>query len=181
MAYKKTVPRDFFSDLENSKEDDPYLTSAYKQHFKFKTIRPATLEEQKHDKVDYIMVMPDGTTEAIEQKRRLKAYPDILLEMASILELLTFGWLFATKADHLAYYVEPIDTLILIRLNDLKKAWFEKGPAWLDRFPLKLARTRDDLHGNVRYHTLNIPIPINELKEAGCDVLEIKGIKDVKT
>ena len=110
--------------------------------------------------IDRFVHLSSGRVLRIDEKKREKVYPDILLETISVDRTGAPGWMEKDlQIDYLAYAFMPIKKVYLFDWLMLKRAWAEKGAEWRRRFPERAAQNRD-------YRTLSVPVPIDELRHA---------------
>jgi len=118
-------------------------------------ITSSSLSQQKYMDIDLI-AEKNLEPIPIEVKIRYEDYGDFLLETVSNTSTHSLGWIYATKAELLAYVV--VDRLerevrkgYILNVKELRKWWIKEGRYLV--FPKKYGKT-DGL-----YETLNYAIP----------------------
>ena len=110
--------------------------------------------------IDRFVHLSSGRTLRIDEKKREKVYPDILLEVVSVDTSGAPGWMEKDlQIDYLAYAFMPIRTAYLFDWPMLRRAWLAKKEEWTSRFGTKKAP-------NAGYWTISVPVPIRELRAA---------------
>jgi len=116
------------------------------------------LERQRRG-MDKILHFNSGYQISLDEKKRRKDYGDILLETWSQYENDRRGWLYSAQCDYIVYAIMPTQTVYLLPVLLLKKAWHNKRDAWLGAY-------EEVQSHNKNYTTINIAIPIKVLMEA---------------
>lgn len=114
--------------------------------------------------IDRVVTLASGKTLTIDEKVRLRSYPDILLEQWSSVEDKTPGWMQKDLAcDFIAYAFVPDQRCYLFSFPLLRRAWLERGREWL-------RQARNGENGfkyvdaqNERYTTRSVAVPIPAL------------------
>lgn len=124
-------------------------------------------EWQRHG-VDRMVILPNGKTVLVDEKKRDKnkttgkVYDDFALEEYSNLERKTCGWTLdaSKRCDYIAYAIIPLGKAYLLPYELLRITCTWNLLAWKERFP------RYGLAPNPGYHTRNWFIPWDVLFEA---------------
>lgn len=114
--------------------------------------------------VDRVIVLSNGKTLSIDEKKRRDNWSDILLEYGSfnngnkVLE----GWINKPLSiDYLAYAFMPRRTAILFPWNLLQAAWRKNSETWLLSPTYKKVKAQ-----NKNYITHSVAVPVQELRKA---------------
>ena len=117
--------------------------------------------------IDRVIQLSSGKSVTVDEKIRMKSYPDILLEQWSSAERRVPGWMQKDLAcDFIAYAFVPDERCYLFPFLTLRRAWLENGRDWIE-----LARENQDGFRrveakNVGYTTVSIAVPIPNLLAA---------------
>lgn len=110
--------------------------------------------------IDRIILLGNGRTLAIDEKKRKKDRSDILLEYVSNTKTGAPGWIEKDLAiDYLAYAFMPSKRVYLFDWCMLQRAWGYFGNQWKRKYNLPPAK-------NEGYDTLSVAVPIPELRSA---------------
>jgi hypothetical protein len=110
--------------------------------------------------IDRFVTLSSGRVLRIDEKKRMKVYPDILLEVVSVDRTNAPGWIEKDlQIDYLAYAFMPTKTVYLFDWLMLRRAWLHKGTEWRAKYGEKAAQ-------NDGYRTISVPVPIEELRRA---------------
>lgn len=110
--------------------------------------------------IDRIILLSNGRTLAIDEKKREEEYPDILLEYISRDKDNVPGWIEKDLAiDFLAYAFMPSRRVYLFPWETLRRAWRTNKLMWLDKYKIPPAR-------NNGYNTLSVAVPIGLLLQS---------------
>lgn len=110
--------------------------------------------------VDRVLFLANGRTLYIDEKKREKWYPDILLEYISADTSGTPGWIEKDLAiDYLAYAFMPIQRVYLYPWPLLRRAWLHFRDGWI-------AQYRKVTADNGSYHTISVAVPIDVVRSA---------------
>jgi len=153
---------DFHTDLEYSMEerDNDVFDNFYHRvfpgidHIDF----VEDLDTQKKG-IDKFICFKSGNVLSVDEKKRRKAYPDILIEVWSAYEYQTRGWLYKSQCDYIVYAIMPIKKVYLLPVILLKKAWNENHKQWMKIFRKVKAI-------NKGYTTVSYAIPTQVLLNA---------------
>lgn len=110
--------------------------------------------------IDRLITLRCGRVLAIDEKIRLRDWPDVLLEIWSDEERAKPGW--AVKplaADFVCYCFVPSRRGFLLPLPILQRAWRDNGEEWTRRYGVRRAQ-------NEGYESVNVPVPLRELSRA---------------
>jgi hypothetical protein len=145
--------------LESS--DEPFWEAVYKKAFpsftKIMTVND--LAKQKLG-IDRVLYFGNGKEIYIDEKKREKVWPDILLEYISVDRNNTPGWIEKDLVmDYLAYAFMPTQRVYLFPWDMLRRAWLHYKEDWLKKYKIIEAK-------NNTYSTWSVAVPINVLKNA---------------
>lgn len=167
--------RDFWQDnaysLRSSEED--FWQAVYEKAFPnlIYTELCDDIEKQKQG-IDRVLYLGNGNVLWVDEKKRERVYPDILLEHTSNVERGTPGWIEKDLSmDYMAYAFMPSRTCYLFPWPLLRRAWEIRKKNWLMLFPKVNARTRV---GGAFYTTQSVAIPIDLLRTAVSEAAIIK-------
>jgi len=157
------MTHDFNERLNYSLEasDEPFWEAIYKKAFPTMTNLTAIddLSKQKLG-IDRIIYFDNGKKLYIDEKKREKVYPDILLEYISVDHNNTPGWIEKDLAiDYLAYAFMPSKCVYLYPWDMLRRAWLHYRKSWLRKYKLIEAK-------NEGYSTWSVAVPIEILQNA---------------
>ena len=144
--------------------DEDFWEEIYKKAF------PGMVCQMKHDGksqsqqlgIDRIIHFRSGKTLYIDEKKRRKEYPDILLECAHIGNNGNKwpGWIEKDLLiDYLAYAFMPSRKVLLYDWQMLRLAWVQNKQKWFDKFKPVSAENKD-------YKTYSLPIAFADLHKA---------------
>ena len=114
--------------------------------------------------VDRVIVLSNGKTLTIDEKKRRDNWNDVLLEYGSFRDgkKVLEGWINKPLViDYLAYAFMPRRTAILLPWNLLQAAWKKNSEAWLLNPSYKKVKAM-----NRNYTTHSVAVPIQELRKA---------------
>lgn len=163
---------DFATDLEFSNEasEEAFWDAVYRKAFPNLVNHmpcPGDFASQRMG-IDRIILLSNGKTLAIDEKKRREVYDDVLLEYVSADTVNTPGWIEKDLAiDYLAYAFMPIQTVYLYPWPQLRRAWLHNKPDWLRTYKTISAN-------NGSYRTLSVAVPLNDLRRAVWSALVIK-------
>lgn len=110
--------------------------------------------------IDRIIQLSSGKTIYIDEKKRERDYPDILLEYVSVDTTGAPGWIEKDlQIDYLAYAFLPSQRAYLFPWQMLRLAWVNKGKEWVGRHRRVEAQ-------NKGYKTISVAVPIMEIRQA---------------
>ena len=110
--------------------------------------------------IDRLILLSNGFTLKVEEKKRRKAYPDIAFEHTANDRTKAPGWIEKDLAiNYLAYAFLPIKTAYLFDWQMLKRAWREFGAVWKRDYPEIIAQ-------NPNYKTISVAVPISTVQSA---------------
>ena len=153
----------FAPDLEWSLQagDEPFWEAVYQKAFpNLKTMELVTRPDWQRKGIDRLLTLTNGNKLKIDEKKRRKVYPDILLEYLSNDHTRAPGWMEKDLAiDYLAYAFMPTRRVYLFPWPILRRAWQEYGQGWLAAYDHKEAV-------NPGYSTWSIAVPIEVVRQA---------------
>ena len=158
---------DFDIDLEYSliEKDNEIFDNFYKRVFPgVDKIEFFDALEMQFKGIDKRIWLKGGNSFTIDEKKRRKKYPDILLEIWSNFEKKKPGWLFTCQCDYIVYAIMPNSKIYMLPSILLKKAFISNRKKWLSYRSIE-AKTKDKNTGEY-YTTLNRAIPTKELLTA---------------
>jgi len=110
--------------------------------------------------IDRLVFLKSGRVLAVDEKKREKEYPDILLEYLSNDQTGALGWIEKDLLiDYLAYAFMPPRRVYLFPWDMLRRAWLHYKSEWLQKYKIPPAR-------NNGYCTHSVAVPIQELRNA---------------
>lgn len=155
----------FHRDLQYSLEvrADKYFNIFYREVFPdIKAIVFVEDKEIQKKGIDKFIYFGNGKVISIDEKRRRKAYEDILLEVYSNVERKKKGWLHNSHCDFIVYYIEPLRKAYILNTLLLRMAWKENSSKWVKAYGWKECK-------NETYTSLSVCVPttvlINAIKE----------------
>ena len=162
---------DFWEQIEYSLLpcDEPFWTAVYEEAFPdmvdLKTV--SDLHKQKLG-IDRVITLGNGKRFFVDEKKRKRTYPDILLEYVAVNTTGAPGWMEKNLAiDYIAYAFMPTKTVYLIPWDSLKMAWKRNKGRWMVIYK--------DVEGkNEGYITHSIAVPIEVLKNEVDSIVVVK-------
>lgn len=125
------------------------------------------LDAQRHG-VDRIVVLDNGQVRRIDEKKRMKTWPDLLLETVSNDRSGAPGWINKDQhLDFLAYAFMDTETVWFFQWDSLRRAWRDYGVDWEQRYPRKVAQ-------NQGYQTISIAIPIAVVRSVAGNAFRVR-------
>jgi hypothetical protein len=155
---------DFAERLKFSEEAsaEPFWDAVYRKAFPNMVNHmpcPGDVESQRKG-IDRLILLDNGKTLKIDEKKRESEYDDILLEFVSVDTTGAPGWIEKNLAiDYLAYAFVKSKRCYLFPWPFLRKAWLCNGVSWKQQYQIIVAQ-------NNGYKTLSVAIPINALYKA---------------
>ncbi len=122
--------------------------------------------------IDKVISFNSGYQVTIDEKKRRKDYGDILIEIWSNYEKGKRGWLYYSECDYIVYAIMPTQTVYLLPVLLLKRAWYKNGDRWTDTYG-----TREAI--NPGYTTVNVPVEIDQLLGAIAEEMQHKVAEKV--
>jgi hypothetical protein len=158
MTHDFTAEREF-SETAGS---EPFWDAVYRQAFPNLVAHmpcPGDFASQRMG-IDRVLLLSNGKTLAIDEKKRREVYTDILLEYISVDTTQAPGWMEKDLAiDFLAYAFMPTQRVYLLPWPILRRAWLHYGAEWKRKF-------RSVPGKNPTYTTWSIAVPIGVLLQA---------------
>lgn len=153
--------------------DEPFWNAVYSKAF-YNLVNHMTCTgdtQSQRQGIDRILHLAGGQTLYIDEKKRDKDYPDILLEYISVDTTGAPGWIEKDlNIDYLAYAFMPSKRCYLLPWLQLRRAWIKFGPKWKAKYPKVEAQ-------NPGYKTISVAVPIEVLQTA----ISVAAIIDVST
>lgn len=140
---------------------EPFWQAVYKKAFPnlSHTELCDDLAKQKQG-VDRVLYLANGNVLYVDEKKRERDYPDILLEYVSADTYRTPGWMEKDLAmDYLAYAFMPSQRCYLFPWPILRRAWLLNKQAWIGSYKTVRGENRG-------YTTLSVAIPKLVLRQA---------------
>jgi len=110
--------------------------------------------------IDRVITLQNGRQLFIDEKKRAREYPDILLEYISNDQTSRPGWMESDKAiDYMAYAFVQSRRVYLFEWRMLRRAWLHFKHDWLQRYPIIEAQ-------NKGYKTMSVAIPTVVLRKS---------------
>ena len=152
---------DFHKCLKDSHaaEDLPIWEEVYQAAFPNMQAMLNHRQDGDHQRVgiDRSVILSNGKQILIDEKVRLEAYDDILLEVWSDKERRKPGWVAKDlMCDYIAYAVLPLKVCYLLPVQQLRVAWRRKGKEWYSNNFRPQAKNRG-------YVTESVVVPTSEL------------------
>lgn len=117
--------------------------------------------------IDRWVHLSSGQTLTIDEKRRAKTYPDILLEVWSDTDRRTPGWIKKDlQIDFLAYGFVPDGLCYLLPWQQLRRSWDHFSGEWIEKARAGVDGFRVVLAENPTYTTTSVAVPTNVLLAA---------------
>jgi len=162
-AIKSSPVHDFRERLAWSEEagDEPFWDRIYRKAFPNLVNHMQTSGDTVSQRmgIDRLIMLANGHTLRIDEKKREQDWPDILLEYLSNDQTNAPGWMNKDLAiDYLAYAFMPSQRVYLFPWPLLRRAWLEFGDQWIEQYETKIAR-------NSGYNTHSVAIPTNVLTQ----------------
>lgn len=171
-----TAPHNFRERLNMSiaASDEPFWSAVYEKAFpdmvNHMLCNGDTVSQRMG--IDRVIHLSNGRNLRIDEKKRDKVYPDILLEYLSNDQTGAPGWIEKPLfIDYLAYAFMPTQTVYLFDWLMLKRAWSHYGPTWKRQYRHIEAQ-------NVGYKTKSIAVPIKVVQRAinTASVIVVRGV-----
>lgn len=139
--------------------DEPFWFEVYKKAFpnmvNFMPCPGDTVSQRQG--IDRVILLASGRMLKIDEKKREKEYPDILLEYLSVDTTGAPGWIEKDlPIDYLAYAFMPTRRVYLFPWDMLRRTWINMKVDWLSKYPKIEAQ-------NNGYKTHSIAIPTKDL------------------
>ena len=120
---------------------------------------PGDYESQRMG-IDRVILLSNGMTLRVDEKKRRIEYSDILIEFLSNDKTGALGWIEKNLAiNYIAYAFMESRRVYLLDWMMLKRAWHKFGDDWKRRYPIIKAQ-------NKTYTTHSVAVPTNVL--LGC-------------
>lgn len=142
--------------------DEPFWEAVYKKAFPNFVSHMAASGDTDSQRmgIDRIVALGNGRLLKIDEKKRTRAWDDILLEYVSVDKTGAPGWIEKDlQIDYLAYAFMPTKQCYLFDWLMLRRAWLQFSDEWKAKYSTKRAK-------NNGYTTLNVAIPIPVLRSA---------------
>ena len=166
----------FKKDLAFSEEAGhaPFWAAVYKKAFPNMV---STMEGQgdfqsQRMGIDRVVLLSNGQTIKIDEKKRRKDYGDFCLEYLSNDRTKALGWMEKDLAiDYLAYAFMPSARCYLLPWPMLRRAWLHYRNDWMRMYQPHVKA------GNPGYDTWSVPVPIKVVlqKVRSAMIIEVKG------
>jgi len=142
--------------------DEPFWREVYKKAFPNmvnEMLGSGNTESQRMG-IDRVVLLANGKMLKIDEKKRQRCYPDILLEYVSVDTTGAPGWIEKDlPIDYIAYAFMPTKRVYLLPWDMLKRAWDHYKKDWLAKYKIPPAQ-------NNGYKTLSVAVPIDILLNA---------------
>ncbi len=159
-----SVAHDFEEQLAYSEEasQEAFWDAVYRKAFPTLVNHmpcPGDVESQRMG-IDRLILLSNGQTLKIDEKKRRKDRNDVLLEYVSVDTTGAPGWVEKDLAiDYIAYAFMPSRQCLLMPWPQLRRAWFGFKDQWLRKYKIPPVP-------NKGYHTLCVAVPIPVLQNA---------------
>lgn len=166
---QSSVVHDFRERLawSESAGDEPFWEAVYRKAFSNLVSHvacPGDVLSQRMG-IDRVLVLANGRTLYVDEKKRSKDYGDVILEYISVDTNNAPGWMAKDLGiDYLAYAIVPEKRCYLFPWHLLRRVWLHFGRQWIamgeqrkDGFRIVKARNRN-------YNTLSVAVPLEVLQ-----------------
>ncbi len=147
--------------------DEPFWNAVYRKAFPnlvSQVTCPGDVASQRMG-IDRVLVLANGRTLYVDEKKRSKDYGDVILEYISVDTNNAPGWMNKDLSiDYLAYAIIPEKRCYLFPWHLLRRVWLHFGRQWIakgeqqsDGFRIVKARNRN-------YNTLSVAVPTELLQ-----------------
>ena len=139
--------------------DEPFWDRIYKKAFPNLVNHMQTSGDTVSQRmgIDRVIMLANGHTLKIDEKKREQDWPDILLEFLSNDVTGAPGWMEKELAiDYLAYAFMPSQRVYLLPWPILRRVWLARRDKWLVQYDIKKAK-------NMGYQTHSVAVPIDVL------------------
>lgn len=155
---------DFTKQLQFSElaSDEPFWADVYRKAFPgIVNQMPCSGDhESQRQGIDRLVLLNNGRIIRIDEKKRTRVYPDILLEYVSVDTTNAPGWINKNLViDYIAYAFMPTKKVYVLDWLTLRRAWTLNGEMWKRVYGTRSAE-------NKGYKTLSCPVPIPVLLKA---------------
>ena len=159
-----TMIHDFNQQLTWSEEQscEPFWSAVYKKAFPTMVNHMLGSGDTKSQRmgIDRVILLSNGKTLHIDEKKRREVYSDILLEFVSVDTTGAPGWIEKDLSiDYLAYAFMPTKRCFLFDWLMLRRAWQAFGERWKNEHRIVPAQ-------NKGYKTFSVAVPIPVLQQA---------------
>ena len=142
--------------------DEPFWDAVYQKAFPDMVSHMLSTgnTEAQHAGIDRIILLSNGKTVSVDEKKRSAVYNDILLEYKSNDKTDAPGWMEQPlRIDYLAYAFMPIQRVYLFPWLLLRRAWLHYGAGWKRKYQHVSAN-------NGFYTTWSVAVPISVVRKA---------------
>lgn len=162
------IPHDFQTQLKFSEKasHEPFWDAVYRKAFPGLVNHMLCSGDQPTQRmgVDRLVYLNNDRVLRIDEKKRDKVYPDILLEYISNDQAKDpekrAGWINKNLViDYIAYAFMPTQKVYLLDWLTLRRAWVMNGEVWKQKHRRVPAK-------NVGYTTWSVAVPITVLQKA---------------
>lgn len=130
--------------------------------------------ESQRQGVDRVLHLANGKTLYVDEKKREKDYPDILLEYVSVDTTGAPGWIEKDLTiDYLAYAFMPTLRCYLMPWPILRLAWQRNKAEWMRQYKPVEAK-------NKTYTTYSLPVPLQVLFKSMWSVTRIDVSEELR-
>lgn len=139
--------------------DEPFWVKVYQNAFPNLVNQMPCIgdNEAQRKGIDRVLLLANGVTLRIDEKKREKEYDDVLLEYVSNDKTGAVGWIEKDLSiDYLAYAFMPSKRCFLFDWQTLRRAWVTHKQDWMQSYKRIPAR-------NATYTTWSIAIPTKTL------------------
>lgn len=162
---------DFKEQLEWSEAAgyEPFWDAVYKKAFPNLVNHMMCSGDVKSQRmgIDRLILLANGKTISIDEKKRKSVYPDILLEYISVDTTGAPGWMDKDLAiDYLAYAFMPTKKCYLLPWPLLRRAWLHYGAKWIADGKSKQRGFRIVPGNNHGDTTWNVAVPVSVIESA---------------
>lgn len=119
--------------------------------------------------IDRVLVLSNGRLLKIDEKKRERVYPDILLEFLSNDRTGAPGWMEKDLViDYLSYAFMPNRKVYMFDWLFLRRAWLHYRDEWKQRY-----RTVKALNSGYMTHSVAVPIPVLQTAVRTASIIEL--------
>lgn len=164
---------DFRQKLRESQlaSDEPFWLAVYRKAFPNMVNHmpcPGDTESQRMG-IDRIVLLANGRTLAIDEKKRDKVRNDILLEYLSNDVTGAAGWIEKDLAiDYLAYAFMPTKRVYLYDWCMLRRVWNQYRDEWKRKYSIPPAQNK-----GYKTHSVAVPIDLLNRKVATATIIQL--------
>jgi hypothetical protein len=157
-------------DFSHAYADAPWWLSVYRSAFHGVAAAVSVRDDgwAQRGGIDRVITLTSGRTITVDEKVRVRDWPDIALERWSDEERRVPGWIQKPLAcEYIAYAFVPSAKCYLLPTLTLQRAWRVHGREWI-------ATCREVRAQNKSYVTVSVAVPIEQLLAAISDAIWVR-------